>query len=144
MLLEIHIDGACKGNPGPGGWGVVLDWNGTVKEICGGKKVTTNNQMELQAAIEAMKVVKKKIPIKIITDSGYVHKGVTEWLNNWRKNGWKTKANKPIANRTQWEELSNLIEGHDIEWVWVKGHSGNAGNEHADRLANLGAENYGL
>lgn len=137
-LVIIYTDGACKGNPGPGGWGVYMIYNEHKKEIYGGEQETTNNRMELMAAIMALEALKKKSRIKLYTDSKYVLKGITEWMNNWKKRGWKTSNKKPVKNEDLWRRLDLAIIMHDINWIWVKGHSGNEGNEKADSLANKG------
>lgn len=139
-LVVIYTDGACRGNPGPGGWGVVLSYKGVEKELYGGERETTNNRMELLAAIMGLEALKKKCRVEINTDSKYVLQGITEWLVNWKKRGWKTAGNKPVKNEDLWRRLDQAIAGHDIQWVWVKGHSGNNGNERADALANLGID----
>ncbi len=139
-VVEIWTDGASKGNPGVGGWGALLTWNGHRKELCGGALHTTNNQMELTAPIEALKCLKRKCSVRIHTDSQYVQKGITEWIFNWKRNNWKTKTKSPVKNAELWKELLAQSEKHDVEWVWVKGHAGEEGNETADLLANKGAE----
>jgi ribonuclease HI len=139
-VVVIHTDGACRGNPGPGGWGVVLNYNGIHKDLYGGEKQTTNNRMELMAAIQALEVLKKPCVVQLNSDSSYVLKGITEWLPNWKKRGWKTAAKTPVKNEDLWRRLDKAIEKHRIEWLWVKGHSGNTGNERADALANLGID----
>lgn len=136
----IYTDGACRGNPGPGGWGVVLNYNGAKKELFGGEHETTNNRMELMAAIEALEALKRPCKVKLFTDSTYVLKGITEWMQNWKKRGWKTAAKQPVKNEDLWRRLDNAIARHDIDWKWVKGHSGDLGNERADQLANLGID----
>ncbi len=136
----IYTDGACKGNPGPGGWGAYLQYKGKAKELYGGEAETTNNRMELMAAIQALEALKRPCPVKLNTDSKYVLQGITEWMNNWKKRDWKTASKKPVKNEDLWRRLDMAIQQHDIEWVWVKGHSGNPGNEKADRLANKGIE----
>ncbi len=138
--IEIFTDGACKGNPGPGGWGALLRYNGTEKRLHGGEADTTNNRMELMAAIQALKSVKESCDIALTTDSQYVRKGIMEWLHNWKKNGWKTANKKPVKNSDLWQELDEQTRLHKIEWHWVKGHSGHYENEIADELANLGVE----
>ncbi|MGH1470092.1 MAG: ribonuclease HI [Cellvibrionaceae bacterium] len=138
--IEIFTDGACKGNPGPGGWGALLRYNGTEKRLHGGELNTTNNRMELMAAIEAIKSVTEPCDIALTTDSQYVRKGITEWMQNWKKNGWKTANKKPVKNSDLWKELDEQTGLHKIEWHWVKGHSGHYENEIADELANLGVE----
>jgi len=134
----IYTDGACKGNPGPGGWGVFMQCKKNEKELCGGEGSTTNNRMELMAAIVALETLTKASAVTLHTDSKYVLQGITEWMINWKKRGWKTAAKKPVKNEDLWRRLDAAIERHDIKWVWVKGHSGNAGNERADMLANKG------
>lgn len=139
-IVEIYTDGACKGNPGVGGWGVYLRYKGQEKEVYGGDKSTTNNQMELMAAIMALESLKRPCQIKLYTDSKYVLQGITEWMENWKARGWKTASRQPVKNVELWRRLDAAIQAHQIEWVWVKGHSGDPGNERADRLANLGVE----
>lgn len=134
----IYTDGACKGNPGPGGWGVVLKAGSAEKTLHGGEALTTNNRMELLAAIEALKSLKKPSAVVLTTDSQYVRKGITEWLTNWKKRHWRTAANKPVKNADLWEALDALNMQHEVEWCWVKGHSGHPENERADELANQG------
>ncbi len=138
--IEIFTDGACKGNPGPGGWGALLRYNDTEKSIHGGEQNTTNNRMELTAAIEALKLLKEPCSVDLTTDSQYVRKGVTEWIHNWKKNGWKTSAKKPVKNVDLWQQLDEFNQRHEIRWHWVKGHAGHRENEIADELANLGIE----
>jgi ribonuclease HI len=138
--VQIYTDGACRGNPGVGGWGASLSYNGTHKEIYGGEPETTNNRMELTAVIEALKAMKQPSDITVNSDSKYVLSGINEWLPNWKKRNWKTAAKKPVKNVDLWQQLDALIQPHDIEWVWVKGHSGNPGNERADELANMGID----
>ena len=133
----IYTDGACKGNPGPGGWGVILNYKGVVKELYGGEKDTTNNRMELTAAIQALEALKKQCHVELNTDSKYVLQGITEWLPNWKKRGWKTAGNKPVKNEDLWRRLDMARSRHDIEWKWIKGHSGHKENDRADELANL-------
>jgi len=135
-MIYIYTDGACKGNPGPGGWGALLKYNKFKKEINGFALETTNNIMELTAVIEALSIIKKKSEITIITDSNYVKDGITKWISNWKKKGWKTANKKPVKNKSLWEKLDNLTNNHDITWKWVRGHTGNPGNEKADKLAN--------
>ena len=138
--VEIFTDGACKGNPGPGGWGAILRYKNKEKEIKGFSKETTNNIMELKAVIEALKNLKKPCEIIITTDSKYVKNGITDWIHNWKKNGWKTAAKKEVKNKELWIELDSLIKIHSIYWDWVKGHSGHPENERADLLANIAIE----
>tara|TARA_B100001027_G_scaffold160490_1_gene113352 strand:- start:897 stop:1334 length:438 start_codon:yes stop_codon:yes gene_type:complete len=139
--LEIYTDGACRGNPGAGGWGVYLLYKNEKKEFYGGKLNTTNNQMELTAAIEGLKVLKEPCKVKLYTDSKYVMDGINSWIANWKKNNWKTASKKDVKNKDLWIELDAETCKHEIEWVWVKGHSGNIGNEKADVLANMGIDN---
>ena len=134
-IIEIFTDGACRGNPGPGGWGALLRWKKEEKELSGGSPLTTNNRMELQAPIEALKTIKRSVPIHIYTDSKYVMDGITQWLQNWKRNHWRTKNNKPVKNQDLWEELDQLTAGHSISWHWVKGHAGHIENERVDTLA---------
>ena len=138
--VEIFTDGACKGNPGPGGWGAILRYGTTEKEIYGANKNTTNNIMELTAVIESLKNLNKPCELIITTDSKYVKNGITEWIHNWKKNGWRTAAKKEVKNKELWIELDSLIQIHSISWDWVKGHSGHPENERADSLANLAIE----
>ena len=138
--VEIFTDGACKGNPGPGGWGAILRYGTTEKEIYGASKNTTNNIMELTAVIESLKNLNKSCELIITTDSKYVKNGITEWIHNWKKNGWRTAAKKEVKNKELWVELDSLIQIHSITWDWVKGHSGHPENERADLLANIAIE----
>ena len=141
MSIKVYTDGACKGNPGPGGWGVYIQFKEDEKELYGGNPETTNNQMEMQAALEALKYLKDEgVVIELFTDSNYLRQGITEWIHKWKKNNWKTAAKKPVANRDLWIEISDLNEKMTVEWNWVKGHAGDPGNERADELANIGAE----
>ena len=141
MSIKVYTDGACKGNPGPGGWGVYIQSNVDEKELYGGNPETTNNQMEMQAALEALKHLKDEDEvIELYTDSNYLRQGITEWIHKWKKNNWKTAAKKPVANRDLWIEISDLNEKMNVQWNWVKGHAGDPGNERADELANIGAE----
>lgn len=141
--VEMFTDGACRGNPGPGGWGVLLRYGETVKALSGAQKQTTNNRMELMAAIMGLRALQRSCYVKIVTDSNYVKMGITEWLPKWRKKGWKTADNKPVKNQDLWETLSELSEKHQIEWEWVKGHSGHNENEIADQLAREAIEKLG-
>ena len=136
--ITIYTDGACKGNPGPGGWGAVLQYKDKAKEIYGGEEDTTNNRMELMAAIKALSVLKMKCEVDLYTDSKYVQKGINEWLDGWIARNWKTAANKPVKNLDLWQVLDELRKKHHIHWRWVKGHSGHPLNEKADELANKG------
>ena len=141
MSIKVYTDGACKGNPGPGGWGVYIKSNEDEKEFYGGNPETTNNQMEMQAALEALKHLKDKDEvIELYTDSNYLRQGITEWIHKWKKNNWRTAAKKPVANRDLWIAISDLDEEMTVQWNWVKGHAGDPGNERADELANIGAE----
>lgn len=140
--VDIYTDGACSGNPGPGGWGALLIYRGQEKELMGGDILTTNNRMELLGAIEALKALKKPSRVHLHTDSTYVKDGITKWINNWKRNGWKTAAKKPVKNADLWQELEAALEGHDVEWRWVKGHAGDEGNERADELARMGMAPY--
>jgi ribonuclease HI len=133
--VEIATDGACKGNPGPGGWGAVLRWGDVVKTISGGEALTTNNRMELMAAIEALAMLKRGCRVELSTDSVYVRDGITKWIHGWQRNGWKTAAKKPVANADLWQRLAAEAARHEIEWLWVKGHAGHGDNELADTLA---------
>ena len=135
--LIIHTDGACRGNPGPGGWGVLLDWNGTHKELSGSEAATTNNRMELMAAIMGLTALKRPSVATVQTDSQYVIKGITEWLPAWKARGWRTADKKPVKNQDLWEKLEQIASPHTLSWQWVKGHSGDPGNERVDELANL-------
>ncbi len=138
--VTIYTDGACSGNPGPGGWGALLESDGKSKELCGGEVDTTNNRMELTAAIKALEALKRSSRISLHTDSTYVKDGITKWMVNWKKNGWKTAAKKPVKNQDLWVLLDEAISRHQIDWHWVKGHAGNPGNEKADDLANQGMD----
>lgn len=136
--VYIYTDGACKGNPGPGGWGALLRFGEYERELCGGEADTTNNRMELTAAIEALRQLKEPCSVVLTTDSVYVRDGVTKWIHSWRKNGWRTAAKKPVKNQDLWQALDAAVGRHQIEWNWVKGHSGHPENERADALANQG------
>lgn len=135
--VEIHSDGACRGNPGPGGWGALLAWGDEQKTLRGAEALTTNNRMELLAAIEALNSLTRPCVVDLYTDSEYLRRGITAWLANWKRNGWKTSARKPVKNVDLWQRLEEAVERHEIRWHWVKGHSGNPGNERADELANV-------
>ncbi len=135
LPITLYTDGACSGNPGPGGWGAVLMHDGTEKTLSGYDPETTNNRMELMAVIEALTCLKRSSRIELYTDSTYVMKGVTEWMAGWKRNGWKTSARKPVKNQDLWQRMSDAIDGHDIQWHWVKGHSGDHYNDMADQLA---------
>jgi ribonuclease HI len=134
-IVEIFTDGACSGNPGPGGWGAVLRYKGTEKELWGGESDTTNNRMELMAAIEALEALKRPSRVWLYTDSQYLRDGITRWIHGWKKNGWKTSDRKPVKNIELWKRLENAIGHHEVEWHWVRGHSGHPENERADALA---------
>lgn len=136
--IEIYTDGACKGNPGPGGWGVLMRAGPHERTLCGGERLTTNNRMELMAAIKALQALKGPSQVDLYTDSQYVRKGITEWLVNWKARGWLTAAKKPVKNADLWRELDQAVAQHSINWHWVKGHSGHPENERADQLANQG------
>lgn len=139
-MIEAFTDGACRGNPGRGGWGVLLRFNDHEKRLCGGEVETTNNRMELMAVIQALESLNRECKVKVVSDSQYVLKGITEWMENWKKRGWKTAAKKPVKNVDLWQRLDKARESHDIEWSWVKGHSGHIENEIADDLANQGID----
>ena len=136
----IYTDGACRGNPGPGGWGALIQYEGTEKEVYGGLEETTNNQMELSAAIQGLKALNESCHVDLFTDSKYVMDGITNWIHNWKKNNWKTAAKKEVKNKELWQQLDQLMEHHEVQLHWVKGHSGDAGNEIADLLANKGID----
>ena len=137
-MVEIYTDGACKGNPGVGGWGAILRFGGTEKELFGGVANTTNNRMEMIAVIEALRSLSRSCDAVVFTDSSYVQKGISEWIHGWKRNGWKTSDKKPVKNADLWQTLDQLAAGHKIEWQWVKGHAGHPENERADLLANRG------
>ena len=136
----IYTDGACRGNPGPGGWGALIKYDSVEKTIFGGQANTTNNQMELSAAIEGLAILKEPCNVELFTDSKYVMDGITQWIQNWKKNNWRTAAKKDVKNKELWQKLDQLITQHKVQWHWVKGHSGDAGNEAADLLANKGID----
>ena len=138
--IEIFTDGACSGTPGPGGWGVLLRWRGHEKELYGGVGKTTNNRMELMAAIRGIETLKPGSRVVLVTDSAYVRDGITEWIHSWKRNGWKTAAKKPVKNEDLWRRLDAALADHEVEWRWVRGHTGHADNERADALARKGAE----
>lgn len=133
--IVIHTDGACSGNPGPGGWGAILHWKGHEKELSGAESETTNNRMELMAAIAALEALKRRSTVRLVTDSTYVRDGVTKWIHGWKRNGWKTAAKKPVKNEDLWKRLEAIASNHDVTWEWVKGHAGHPENERADQLA---------
>ncbi|MFH2135056.1 MAG: ribonuclease HI [Pseudomonadota bacterium] len=139
-VVDIFSDGACKGNPGIGGWGVLLRAKGKERELCGGEAHTTNNRMELMAAIAALETLTRPCKVRLHTDSKYVLQGITEWLPGWKQRGWKTASKQPVKNDDLWRRLDDAVTRHHIEWVWVKGHAGHEGNERADALANRGIE----
>ena len=136
----IYTDGSCRGNPGPGGWGAILRYGSNVRELQGGESPTTNNRMELKAAIEALGALKEPCRVVLYTDSRYLRDGITKWLSDWRRRDWLTRAKKPVKNRDLWMQLDDRVQRHDVDWRWVKGHAGHAGNERADALANAGLE----
>jgi ribonuclease HI len=138
--VAVFTDGACRGNPGPGGWGVLLQRGTREKELWGGERNTTNNRMELTAVIRALEVLKRPVAVRIHTDSQYVQKGISQWIHNWKKNNWRTSDKKPVKNADLWQRLDVLSSQHDIAWLWVKGHAGHPGNERADKLANRGID----
>lgn len=139
-MIDIFTDGACSGNPGPGGWGAILRHGATEKELFGGEGRTTNNRMEMTAVIEALRALKQPATARVHTDSQYVQKGISEWIHGWKRRGWKTAAKEPVKNEDLWRELDRLAALHSIEWIWVKGHAGHAENERADVLARRGVE----
>ena len=139
-LVEIYTDGACKGNPGIGGWGALLRYGDHEKEICGGERLTTNNRMELTAVIRALESLSRPCVIRLHADSQYVLKGISEWIHAWKQRDWRTADKKPVKNDDLWRQLDALVAHHEIEWCWVKGHAGHEGNERADKLANQGIE----
>ena len=141
-LVGIYTDGACSGNPGPGGWGAVLIYRGKTRELCGGEALTTNNRMELMAAIQALEALKRPVSARIHTDSIYVKGGITGWIHRWKVNGWKTARKTPVKNVDLWRRLDAALARHAVEWRWVKGHAGNAGNERADALARRGMARF--
>ena len=138
--VRIYTDGACKGNPGPGGWGALLQFDGREKELCGGEPATTNNRMELTGVIRALEALKRPCAVDLYTDSQYVQKGISTWIASWKRRGWKTADKKPVKNVDLWLQLDALAAKHEIRWHWVRGHAGHAENERADQLANRGIE----
>ena len=142
MTVDIYTDGACSGNPGPGGWGALMLCNGEEKELSGGELETTNNRMEMLAAIRAFEALKKPTNVRLHTDSTYLKDGITKWITNWKRNGWKTAAKKPVKNADLWQLLEEVMASHKVEWHWVKGHSGHPENERADELARQGMTPY--
>ena len=141
-VVDIYTDGACSGNPGPGGWGALIVWRGKTKELSGGEALTTNNRMELLAAIEALEALKRPIPVRLHTDSVYLRDGISRWIHKWRQNGWRTAARKPVKNVDLWQRLDEARTAHDVEWHWVKGHAGHPENERADELARAGMKPF--
>ncbi len=133
--VDIFTDGACSGNPGPGGWAAILRWRGTEKELSGFAADTTNNRMEMMAAIQGVEALRRGVRARLYTDSTYVRDGITRWIERWKQNGWRTAAKKPVKNEDLWRRLDTALQGHDVEWHWVKGHSGHVENERADQLA---------
>lgn len=138
--VTIYTDGACRGNPGPGGWGAILQFGEAERELCGGEPDTTNNRMEMTAAIRALEALRERCAVDLHTDSTYLRNGITEWLEGWKRRGWRTAAKKPVRNQDLWVALDALAERHDVTWHWVRGHAGHDGNERADELANRGLE----
>ena len=139
-MIDIFTDGACSGNPGPGGWGAILRKGVSEKELFGGETLTTNNRMEMTAVIEALRALKQQVHARVHTDSQYVQKGISEWIHGWKRRGWKTANKEPVKNEDLWRELDRLAAQHTIEWIWVKGHAGHPENERADELARRGVE----
>lgn len=138
--VQIYTDGACRGNPGPGGWGALLIFGDKEKELYGGEPETTNNRMELMAAIQSLESLTRACPVELTTDSNYVKNGISDWMKKWKKNGWRTANKKPVKNIDLWQRLDQAVQRHSVEWHWVKGHSGHPENERADQLANLGID----
>jgi ribonuclease HI len=136
--VVIHTDGACSGNPGPGGWGAILECDGREKELFGGAQLTTNNRMEMTAAIEALSAITKDVPVELHTDSEYLRNGITKWIRGWKRNGWKTRTREPVKNADLWQALDSLSAKHKVDWRWVRGHAGHDVNERADALARKG------
>ena len=137
-VIEIFTDGACSGNPGPGGWGALLRYKDVEKELSGGAAATTNNRMEMMAAIAALEALKRPSRVRLTTDSVYLKDGITKWIHAWKKRGWKTAAKKPVKNVDLWQRLERALEGHEVDWQWIKGHAGHPENERADELARSG------
>ena len=140
LTINIYADGGCRGNPGLGGWGVLMQAGAIEKELCGGERDTTNNRMELTAVIRSLEALKRPSTVHVHTDSQYVQKGISEWIHNWKRNGWRTSDKKPVKNADLWQILDSLAKQHQIKWIWVKGHAGHPGNERADALANRGID----
>jgi len=141
-LVEAFTDGACSGNPGPGGWGAVLRWRGHEKELSGGEPETTNNRMELMAAIQVLEALKRPSSVRLTTDSQYLRQGITQWIHAWRRKGWKTADNKPVKNKDLWQRLAAAMERHQVDWAWTRGHAGHPENERADELARKALEHH--
>ena len=141
-VVDIYTDGACSGNPGPGGWGAILRWKGTDKELSGAEPETTNNRMELMAAIQALEALKRGVRVRLHTDSTYVKDGITKWIHGWKRNGWKTAAKKPVKNQDLWQRLDEALGAHEVEWHWVKGHAGHPENERCDEMARLAIKQF--
>ena len=141
--VDIYTDGACKGNPGVGGWGALMEYDGKSRELFGGEALTTNNRMELTAVIRALEALKRRCHVRLHTDSQYVQFGISKWIHDWKKRKWRTADKKPVKNEDLWRQLDELAGRHDIEWIWVRGHAGHEGNEKADELANRGVEEVG-
>lgn len=139
-MVEMYTDGACRGNPGPGGWGVLLRYQGKEKELYGGEANTTNNRMELSAVIFGLQALSRSVEVTVITDSQYVKNGMQQWIHSWKRNGWRTAARKPVKNVDLWQQLDELVTQHEVSWQWVRGHSGHEENERADELANKGID----
>jgi ribonuclease HI len=140
MQVDVFTDGACRGNPGPGGWGVLLRWGSVERELCGGEPQTTNNRMELTAVIKALEALTRPVTVRVHLDSTYVQQGISKWIHGWKKNGWKTSTKEPVKNADLWRVLDEVVSRHDVSWQWVKGHAGHEGNERADALANKGID----
>ncbi|OGA16145.1 MAG: ribonuclease HI [Betaproteobacteria bacterium RIFCSPLOWO2_02_FULL_66_14] len=143
-VVEIYADGACRGNPGPGGWGALLRTRGRERELWGGEPATTNNRMELLAVIRALETLRRRCAVRVYTDSQYVQKGISEWILDWKRRGWRTASKSPVKNLDLWQRLDALAQGHEIEWHWVRGHAGHEGNERADALANRAIDEMAL
>lgn len=141
-VVDIYTDGACSGNPGPGGWGAILRWKGADKELSGSEPETTNNRMELMAAIRALEALKRGVRVRLHTDSTYVKDGITKWIHGWKRNGWKTAAKKPVKNQDLWQRLDEALGAHEVEWHWIKGHSGHPENERCDEMARLAIKQF--
>jgi ribonuclease HI len=140
MQVDVFTDGACRGNPGPGGWGALLRWGDVERELCGGEPQTTNNRMELTAVIKALEALTRPVTVRVHLDSTYVQQGISKWIHGWKKNGWKTSTKEPVKNADLWRVLDEVVSRHEVSWQWVKGHAGHEGNERADALANKGID----